>query len=213
MNRIFLDLEMNGIPEERTKERKICSTEVIEIGAVMLDEENREIKSFRRFVRPIYSDEIFPVIEQLTGIQTQMVENEKTFDKVFPDFLSWCGRDYLIYSWSPCDLWQLRHEIHLKNIHISPGMKYMFSHWRDFQKEFGNYFNIHRGISLEKAVAVSGLRYAGQAHDGLVDARTTAMLYQKTRSRGARRGMKAAVMELCQGKQKVQEKLLPASTQ
>ena len=104
MNRIFIDLEMNGIPEEQEEARRICSTEVIEIGAVMLDENNREIRSFRRFVKPVYSEEIFPVIGELTGITTEMVENEKTFEKVLPDFLSWCGRDYLIYSWSSCDL-------------------------------------------------------------------------------------------------------------
>jgi inhibitor of KinA sporulation pathway (predicted exonuclease) len=196
MNRIFIDLEMNGIPEEREAERAICSTEVIEIGAVMLDENNREIRSFCRFVKPIYSEEIFPVIEELTGITTQMVAGEKTFEKVLPDFLSWCGRDYLIYSWSSCDLWQLRHEIRLKNLRLSPGLKYMFSHWHDFQREFSSFFNIHRGLALEKAVAVSGIRYSGHAHDGLVDARATAQLWCRTRKRAMRRCIQPAVLEI-----------------
>lgn len=213
MNRIFIDLEMNGIPEECKKERRICSTEVIEIGAVMLDESGRELRSFRRYVRPEYSSEIFPVIGELTGIRTEMVIHEKTFRQVLPDFLSWCGRDYLIYSWSACDLWQLRHEVQLKQIRISPGLRYMFSHWRDFQKEFSGFFNVHRGLSLGKAVAVSGIRYAGQPHDGLADARTTAQLYLKTRSRSARRGMRQAVIEICQETKTGQERYLPASTQ
>ena len=196
MNRIFIDLEMNGIPEEREAERAICSTEVIEIGAVMLDENNRENRSFCRFVKPIYSEEIFPVIEELTGITTQMVAGEKTFEKVLPDFLSWCGRDYLIYSWSSCDLWQLRHEIRLKNLRLSPGLKYMFSHWHDFQREFSSFFNIRRGLALEKAVAVSGIRYSGHAHDGLVDARATAQLWCRTRKRAMRRCIQPAVLEI-----------------
>lgn len=206
MNRIFIDLEMNGIPEEREAERAICSTEVIEIGAVMLDENNREIRSFCRFVKPIYSEEIFPVIEELTGITTQMVAGEKTFEKVLPDFLSWCGRDYLIYSWSSCDLWQLRHEIRLKNLRLSPGLKYMFSHWHDFQREFSSFFNIRRGLALEKAVAVSGIRYSGHAHDGLVDARATAQLWCRTRKRAMRRCIQPAVLEIAgQKKQPVAE--------
>ena len=38
MHNIFIDLEMHPIPRSYTDEREICSQEVIEIGAVKLNE-------------------------------------------------------------------------------------------------------------------------------------------------------------------------------
>ena len=40
MKKIFIDLEMHPIPRSFTAEREICTQEVIEIGAVKLNEEN-----------------------------------------------------------------------------------------------------------------------------------------------------------------------------
>ena len=45
MKRIFVDLEMHPIERHHRDKRRICATETIEIGAVMLDENNREISS------------------------------------------------------------------------------------------------------------------------------------------------------------------------
>ena len=70
-----------------------------------------------------------------------------------------------------------------------------------FQREFSSFFNIRRGLALEKAVAVSGIRYAGHAHDGLVDARATAQLWCRTRKRAARRCIRPAVMEIARKKE------------
>lgn len=45
MKKIFVDLEMNPIRDKAA--RRICRSETIEIGAIMLDESNQEISSFK----------------------------------------------------------------------------------------------------------------------------------------------------------------------
>lgn len=49
MKHIVIDLEMNKIARS-SEARKICKSEIIEIGAVMLDENLQEIGNFRTYV-------------------------------------------------------------------------------------------------------------------------------------------------------------------
>ena len=46
MKYVVIDLEMNPIATVHTAEREYCKLEVIEIGAVLLDEKYQEIGSF-----------------------------------------------------------------------------------------------------------------------------------------------------------------------
>lgn len=43
MKHVVVDLEMNGLAKEYKEERKIWGREVIEIGAVVLDDDYHEI--------------------------------------------------------------------------------------------------------------------------------------------------------------------------
>lgn len=52
MKYVVIDLEMNPIAAVHTAEREICKLEVIEIGAVLLDEKYQEIGSFVTLVKP-----------------------------------------------------------------------------------------------------------------------------------------------------------------
>lgn len=50
MKHIVIDLEMNKIARS-SEARKICKSEIIEIGAVMHDENLQEIGNFRTYVK------------------------------------------------------------------------------------------------------------------------------------------------------------------
>ena len=52
MKHIFVDFEMHPIAKEYKEEKVICQREIIEFGAVMLDESFKEITSFKAFVQP-----------------------------------------------------------------------------------------------------------------------------------------------------------------
>ena len=64
---VCIDLEMSELTK---KQRTLCKglrNEVIQIGAVMLDENYNYISQFSSFVKPSFSN-ITPTIENLTGI-------------------------------------------------------------------------------------------------------------------------------------------------
>lgn len=62
MKYVTVDLEMNPLAKEYKAERAICCREVIEIGAILLDENYQEIDSFKTFVKPQFNDVIKPHI-------------------------------------------------------------------------------------------------------------------------------------------------------
>ena len=186
MKKIFMDLEMNPIDKSFAEERKTCTMETIEIGAICLNEQNEETGNFCEYVKPQYSAGISSRYQKLTGITTEMVQDASPFADVLARFADWCGEgDYTIWSWSDSDIWQILKETDLKHIEDTPKMKYMLNHWRDFQQEFGSMMHITKAMKLERAVSLAGLDFSGRAHDGLTDARNTACLYQKTQDKKA----------------------------
>lgn len=58
MKYIIIDLEMNPLSKEFREERRICRNEIIQIGAVALDENYQEVGSFKTFVKPQFNEMI-----------------------------------------------------------------------------------------------------------------------------------------------------------
>ena len=73
-NKIVLDLEFTPLRDPDLQ--AVAGNEIIEIGAVKLDEENRKLDSFQTYVKPQYSDIPYR-ITQITGI------TKKTFNRYF----------------------------------------------------------------------------------------------------------------------------------
>ncbi len=206
MKYIFVDLEMNPVSRRQREARKTCHNEVIEIGAVALDADFKEIDSFKLLVKPQFSQEVYRRYAILTGITTDMLVNAVHFPEALAAFLAWCGEDYTVYSWSDNDLSQLQGEAVLKKVPESPALTYLFSHWQDFQREFCHLLNLNRQLALEKALDSVGITFAGQAHDALWDARNTAELYRLSRDEAL---FKELVATVAQAKEAAQ--LAPAT--
>ncbi len=196
MNKIFIDLEMNKVEKVWREIRQSCTMEIIQIGAVKLDEENREVSSFNRYVKPMYSTRMDPKIEKLTHITYDQLANADAFETVFAQFLQWCGDDYEIYSWSLNDIDQLQKELTVKHLPFSEKVQYAFDTWHDYQAEFGALFPLERSLSLKDAVSLAGLDFEGAAHDGLNDARNTAYIFRMTKDPMVFREFKQNVLDL-----------------
>lgn len=155
MKHIVVDLEMNNI-RRRSEARKICTNEIIEIGASMLDENLWEIGKFQIYVKPEYNDVIVPKISKLTGITNEMVANAPTFSVAFKQFTDWCLNikdDVMIYAWSNTDHSQVMKEIQLKQYKLSEEEHKLMEHgWTDFQNEFDIHLGFERQISLKLAL-------------------------------------------------------------
>lgn len=181
MKYIVIDLEMNAIAKEFVKERELCRLEVIEIGAVLLDEYYHEIGRFITLVKPQYNTRIEKKYEKLTGIKTEMVASAPYFADALQMFFQWCSSipgENQIVQWSENDYLQISREIALKNVSLSnENRHYMENSWFDFQKEYGDTLGFDRSLSLKDAIMYAGKDFSGHQHDALDDAKNTADLF------------------------------------
>lgn len=181
MKYVVIDLEMNPIASVYKEERTTCKLEVIEIGAILLDEAYQEIGNFVTLVKPYFNSRIEKRYEKLTGIKTSMVESAPYFDDALRMFFSWCNSiqdEIQIIQWSDNDFAQISREVQLKNVSLSvQDKKYIDTTWFDFQAEYGHTLGLEHNVSLKGAVMYAGEDFCGHQHDALVDARNTADLF------------------------------------
>lgn len=202
MKYIIVDLEMNPLACEYKEEKKICQHEIIEIGAVIMDESFLVLGEFKTLVKPEYNHEIHKKYETLTGITTKMVLKAPTFKTAYETFVKWCESyhdEYEIYAWSENDYNQIVTEMKLKN-YTGENVDKVLSCWYDFQKEFTNKLGLERIMSLEKALDYAGIPFEGRQHDALCDAKNTAELFAIVRNEERCKEVLKYVMEALQPK-------------
>ena len=181
MRYVVVDLEMNKLDNQYTEEKKICNQEIIEIGAVMLDNGHQEISRFKTYVKPQYSEKIRDVITKITGITTKMVKDAPVFEEAVKQFFGWCfsyDGECQVQAWSDSDLHQILAEIALKHYVINKEEQELIDNWMDFQNEYIVKLGLGRVVSLEKALNYAGIEFRGKQHDALDDAKNTADLFK-----------------------------------
>ncbi|MBQ7706073.1 MAG: exonuclease domain-containing protein [Selenomonadaceae bacterium] len=174
MVHIVIDLEMNPVQRSLKEVRRYILDEVIEFGAVKLDENYNQIDEYQCYVRPEFS-EITKHITQLTGITNEMVADKNTFAVAFQNFFDWIGGwDMKIYSWSASDIKQLKNECSYKLPKFE--IRRMERQWIDIQREFDDRLGLHNSLSLKYAVGAMNKNFEGTAHTALADAKNTAAI-------------------------------------
>lgn len=177
MNHLVIDLEMCKVPKNYRGTRYKYAYEIIQIGAVLLDEQFREIATLSQFVHPVHGV-IDHFITNLTGIQRGQVKNAPELKEALLHMLDWLGdREYTIYAWSETDFQQLFHELEAKDIKDARIEEFMNAErWVDYQKVFGERYHFDHSIGLEEALALTKVDPEGRFHDGLSDAVNTGKL-------------------------------------
>ncbi len=105
MKIVILDLEWNTAYYR--KEQRFLN-EIIEFGAVKLDERLRVTDEFQMFVRAQVSQKLRGSVKQLTHISNeQLRQNGHSFAEVVKSFTRWAGHNALILTWSTTDLYTL----------------------------------------------------------------------------------------------------------
>lgn len=181
---IVIDLEFTPIPRRFREEREIVWNEIIQIGAVMLDEHYERIGTFASYVKPQYSERIPARITALTGITDENVADAPSLAEAADLLADWIGYDdrTRIYSWSDTDLYQLSDECWLKGIEFPVNMH----RWMDFQKVYGRLIGIRQQLSLKNALGSAENKFDSEnMHSALYDALQTADLLKMTVSREA----------------------------
>lgn len=182
---IFIDLEMQNMRNATAEIRKVCCREVIEIGAVAVDDCGKQYGSFKTYVKPQYSDRISGKIRDLTGVSSGNVAGAECFEKAFHEMMQWClsFENSVVYAWSESDLTQLTKEGTLKHVEVSAEEQAVLDNWRDLQKEFDELIDAPQATSLGKAVSICGLEDVGRKHDAYWDDVNTAAVFETIQDR------------------------------
>lgn len=106
MNYIIFDLEWNNSYNYKTKKG---FNEIIEIGAVKLNDSLEIIDTFKQLIVPCVSNKLGTNFQRLTHITMEEInESGIPFSQAFSDFARWSGdNDTVFLSWSQSDLYAL----------------------------------------------------------------------------------------------------------
>lgn len=173
---VVLDLEMCSLHRERIDDDELYN-EIIQIGAVLLND-NYEIQdSFMTYVKPQigYVDKY---INELTGISDFNLIDAPVLEDALELFINWLPKDVIFITWSENDEYQIKKEVDIKEIKIEEFNDY-FSEFIDCQKLFNDKVGRDKNYKLSEALCISNIDMIIGEHDALVDAKNTAMLYKK----------------------------------
>ena len=176
---VVIDLEMCKVPKTYYKTYSF-RRETIQFGAALLDENYEIIDKFNRYVKPQFGNlDIF--IQKLTGINKKQLTKGTDFRTTFQEFMDWLPEGEVVpISWSMTDRSQLEKEMTLKGIEISERFQTMLDSWIDCQPQFTEKMDMGKKLyNLGEALIAADIIYDENAHDGLVDACNTALLYAK----------------------------------
>lgn len=180
LNYLVIDLEMCKVPKNYRGKNYKYASEIIQVGAVLLDEEYKEIGTLCQYVHPEYGVLDY-FITNLTGIENGQVKNAPKLRDALIYMVDWLGeREYKIFAWSKSDYCQFEHEIkskHLENDKIQEFMNQ--ERWIDYQEIFGKRYNFEQPVGLKEALMLCDIEPDGRLHDGLDDAWNTARLIEK----------------------------------
>ena len=174
---VVIDLEMCKVPVINKKTKNILANEVIQIGAILLDEEFEFKDSFVSYVYQKFGT-VDKFIQNLTGISQKDLVGAPDFETAMRAFVEWLPEEAILVSWSDTDRYQLQRELSVKGIEL-PEMEHYFETWIDCQKLFGAKANSKRNYKLSEALILSAIDYQDGEHDALVDAKNTAFLFAK----------------------------------
>ena len=121
MNYVVLDMEWNQAITyaDMVKDPVFLTGEIIQIGAVMLNDEFHAISSFNGRVLPQYYTELHPQVAEVTKLEQRDLRNGKPFVDVFSSFCDWCGSDFAFLIWGTEDLRILKKNMELHGIDTS----------------------------------------------------------------------------------------------
>ena len=170
---IVIDLEFTPVSKDHGVGG--LKQEIIEIGAVKLDDRGEFCGEFSRLVSPELADGVERHVKALTSISSYDAYNAEPLNVVLFQFQNWIGDlSARMITWSGADKLQLKRECRAKRIPTDR----MPGDWLDIQPLFPALMGIDRElVALEDAAEWYGISAQDEhLHHALTDARITAGL-------------------------------------
>ncbi len=172
MKYIIFDLEATCWEE---KHRHV--SEIIEIGALKINNNKEIVDEFNAFIKPILQPQLSEFCKKLTSIEQSDVDNAKDFRDVIDKFKKWIGvgeEEYQLCSWGFYDKKHLIIDSKLHNLNGDWLEKHMsVKHQHQMLK------NLSKSAGLDYAIKFEDLEFEGKHHRGIDDARNIAKIFLK----------------------------------
>ena len=175
MYRLVIDLEMNGMYTE-----EIPMGEIIEIGAVVLNEEFEIVDKYSTYIKP-NNLRISQGVQRLTNITEEKLVKAPNIKEALENLLQITPdiNNTTLYTWSDSDTNAIECELNSKNIQIKD-IKRLCNNYIDIQEIFGERVGIENRLNLTKALNMIGLEFNGREHGALADAINTAQILKES---------------------------------
>lgn len=174
-----MDLEWN---DAYCKKLHGFVNEIVEIGAVKLDENFNEIDRFSQIVRSAITKRLSTRFRELTGITNEQMQQGILFEDALCSYKAWAGDDSITLTWSNSDLHTLYHNCinFIGDYNAAKIGKYV-----DLQKYFQYELSLNgepqkNQISLSNAAILFGINFeADSLHRALDDSYIAASILKK----------------------------------
>ena len=176
MNYVVVDLEWNQAMSSKSSVfNKLpihLRGEIIEIGAVKLDENMRPTEEFTIDVRPVYFRRMHYKVKKITGFDKDRLAHGLPFPEALEQFRAWCGEDVTFLTWGCDDQGILEQNIIIHDLDWD-----WIAGWINLQL----IYNLQTGgdknqKSLASAMEHFEIEQTRVAHDALGDAYNTALV-------------------------------------
>ena len=118
MNYIVFDLEWNQSPGGKKYSNSRLPFEIIEIGAVKMNEQREVVDVFQRLVKPQVYNWIHDSIHEVIHVDYKDLADGVPFPQAVEEFLDWCGEERVFCTWGNQDVMELQRN--MKYYHMDP---------------------------------------------------------------------------------------------
>ena len=176
MKYVVVDLEWNqALSSKSTVFNKLpvhLRGEIIEISAVMLNDDFTPGEEFSIDIKPVYFKKMHYKVKKITGFDAERLSNGCSFPEAYERFRDWCGDDVVFITWG-CD----DQNIFEQNIIIHDLDWDWINGWVNLQTIYNIQTRSGRNQkSLATAMENFGIEQTRTAHDALGDAYNTALV-------------------------------------
>lgn len=175
-----LDFEFNQAFEfanQPVKPNPDCRFEIIQIGAVKVDDNYNITQKFDRLIKPQVYERIHPYVEKITGWTDESFVGQDGFVQVYTDFRKFIGDDTVLCTWGSSDIRALYRNLTYYNLVKQP----VIIRYMDLQNIATRFLHYSKGgtVGLKNAVELLGIEEEEQFHNALCDAVYTARVLKK----------------------------------
>ena len=170
MNYIILDLEATCWQKKAGRKN-----EIIEIGAVCIDEQKSTLGEFVQFVRPKEHPILSEFCKELTTITQAEVDDAEPFPEVLEEFQAWIngfGSNYFLCSWGFYDRNQLTSDCRLHSLSTD-----WLSNHISLKHQYATLKRPYRLMGMKGALRNENIQLEGTHHRGIDDARNIAKIF------------------------------------